>query len=446
MKTFWVLISLFCAALFSVAAQDGYVIKPGDEDETIRFKFVNNLIIVPVEVNGKELSFILDTGVSVPILFNITDKDSLSMGSFEEIELKGLGEGEPIRAIRSRHNRFKLKNIYNNDQEFYMLLNREINFSPRLGITVHGIIGYDLLKNFIVEINYRKKKLKFNNPEAYRYRKCGACETYRLDLIGNKPFLNASVALGGNEDLPVYLLLDSGSTDAVWLFEDDDEGIHVPELYFEDYMGKGLSGNIYGKRSRLEKFSIGKFMLKDAKVAFPDSVSTKHITFRGNRDGSLGSEILKRFDIVIDYPYERITLRKNGNFNDPFKYNMSGIELQHNGVRIVKELEKRAAAGVTVDDGDDSNSAGVTFTLGDSYSISLEPALEIAEIREGSPAMQVGLKKGDVILSVNGRPAHRYNIQQLSEIINEKAGKKIKLLIDRNGTELKFAFELVKVL
>ena len=34
------------------------------------FKLINNLIIIPVEVNGVTLSFLLDTGVSKPIIFN----------------------------------------------------------------------------------------------------------------------------------------------------------------------------------------------------------------------------------------------------------------------------------------------------------------------------------------------------------------------------------------
>ena len=44
--------------------------------------------------------------------------------------------------------------------------------APRLGVPVHGIIGYDVFKDLIVEINYNTEKIKFYNPETYEYNSC----------------------------------------------------------------------------------------------------------------------------------------------------------------------------------------------------------------------------------------------------------------------------------
>lgn len=436
---------LFLLTFFSVNAQYGYHLKAGEERETIRFKFINNLIIVPIEVNGTELSFILDTGVSKPILFNTTGEDDLELYNFKEIELKGLGEGEPIKAILSSGNTFRLKNLVNTNQELYFLMDSDINFSPKLGVPVHGIIGYDLLKNFIVEVKYGSKRLRFHDPKTYRYKNCTRCETYSLDIVGNKPFMNAEVGFGEHDKRSVYLLVDSGSTDAVWLFEDENRGIEVPDKHFDDYMGRGLNGEVYGKRSKLKRFSIGNFEMEDAKVAFPDSTSVKHITLTGTRNGSLGSEILKRFNLVIDYPYERITLAKNRNFKEPFHYNMSGIELEHNGVRVVREANADDLGSVFRERHSEPN-AGVTFSMSSAVSIQLKPALTIAELREDSPAREAGLQKGDVIISVNGKAAHKFSIQQVKEMLNQRPGKILKVVVDRDGNELKFAFKLREVL
>lgn len=441
-KLIWFFFALF---LVSAHAQEGYHLKAGKDFETINFRFINNLIILPIEVNGVELSFILDTGVSRPILFNLSGEDAPELYNNEEIDLKGLGDGQPVKAIRSTGNTFRMKGLFNTNQELFMITDSNINFSPRLGIPVHGIIGYDLLKNFIVEVKYNRKKIRFHEPEAYRYRQCAKCETYRLDIVGNKPFMNARVAFGEDEEKPVYLLVDSGSTDAIWLFEDQDQGIEVPEKYFDDYMGRGLSGDVYGKRSKLKSFNIGNFEMEDAKVAFPDSISVRHITFRGGRNGSLGSEILKRFNLIIDYPYERITLAKNGNFNAPFRYNMSGIELEHNGFRVVAETSSTDIGNVFKEQSGDP-SGGVTFSTERLLSFQLKPALEIVDLRENSPAREVGLQKGDVILSVNGKAAHRYNIQEVKEMLNQRPGKTLHLVVDRNGAQLKFAFKLKEVL
>ena len=63
---------------FNVNAQDGFrLLNKSYLKESVKFKLVNNLIIVPLEINGKELSFILDTGVNKTIIFNLSENDSI---------------------------------------------------------------------------------------------------------------------------------------------------------------------------------------------------------------------------------------------------------------------------------------------------------------------------------------------------------------------------------
>ena len=59
--------------------------------------------------------------------------------------------------------------------------------------------------------------------------------------------------------IPVQLLIDSGGTDSLWLFEDEEKGIITPDNAFEDFIGEGISGGIFGKRSRIEAFRLKKF-------------------------------------------------------------------------------------------------------------------------------------------------------------------------------------------
>ena len=44
----------------------------------------------------------------------------------------------------------------------------------------------------------------------------------------------------------------------------------MPEKHYEDFLGKGLNGIIYGKRTKIRQLRIGDFVLSDAKAAFPD--------------------------------------------------------------------------------------------------------------------------------------------------------------------------------
>lgn len=430
----------FCLPLLGMA--QGFHLPEGQTSEKLKFQLVNNLIVIPLEVNGAELSFILDSGVSKPILFNLSDQDSIALKDVTEITIRGLGEGEPIKALSSRGNSFKLKDIINEDQQLYVVLDRKMNFSPTLGIPIHGIIGYDLFRDFVVEVNYKTEILKFHDPRFYESGKNNNGETLPLVIQENKAYLDGQVLLENEELVPVRLLIDTGSSDAVWLFPDPEKGLDVPLRYYEDYLGKGLNGDIFGKRTMVNRIRIGEFAFNDAKAAFPDMASFGLLKALGNRNGTIGGEILRRFNIVFNYPGNEITLTKNGNFRDAFHYNMSGIELQHNGVRYIAE---RIADQRGIVHNDERSFGDVQILMENRTRLSLVPEIIVSGIRAGSPAEEAGLQEGDVILAVNGKSIHRYKLQEVMRMLNEKEGKRVRVLIERYNRDLLFSFVLKSV-
>ncbi|WP_373519779.1 aspartyl protease family protein [Pricia sp.] len=407
----------------------------GQKFEKLKFRLINNLMIIPMEVNGTELSFILDSGVDKPILFNLSDQDSVQINNVSEISIKGLGDGEPIKALRSHGNTFKTKNIANRDQQLYVVLDKTMNFSTTLGIPIHGIIGYDLFRDFVVEIDYGRNILKFHDPTTYVHRKNRRQEILPLAIIQKKAYIDGNLILKG--ELPVRLLVDTGSSDAIWLFENG--AIHVPDTYYEDFLGKGLNGNIFGKRTKVDTIQIGRFVLKDAKAAFPDKKSFGAIKNLGSRNGSVGGEVLKRFNIIFDYGRNTIALRKNRNFNAPFQYNLSGLSLQHDGVRYISE-SITDSRGVIYSE--EKSFGDVQILFENRTRLSLVPEIIVSGIRAGSPAHEAGLLEGDVILAVNGKRIHRYKIQEVLEMLNEKDGKRVKVQVERHAQDLTFSFVL----
>lgn len=413
---------------------------PGSEKDKIRFDLVGNLIILPVELNGVKLSFLLDTGVSKPILFNLTNIDSVQVYKAETILLRGLGGGEAVKALKSETNVLQIGNAITFNQDIYVVFDSALNFTPRLGKPVHGIIGYNLFKDFIVEINYASKYIVLHKPTNYAYKSCKKCETFDLLFYKNKPYITGEIEVG-SRDVPVNLLIDTGNTDALWIFENDREGLVPPKkMYFEDFLGKGLSGNIYGKRTKIKKFKLKRFEFSDVNTAFPDSIAISFAKKNVDRNGSISGELLRRFNLILDYKNKRLTLKKNKNFKAPFSYNKSGIVLEQNGVILVKEKKNRSS--ISYNESSDSNLVIETTTQ---YEFSLKPAYTIVELRKESPAERAGLLQGDIILSVNGKDSHLLELQNIVEYFKSKTGRLINLKVDRNGKILMFSFRLEDV-
>jgi hypothetical protein len=435
---FWIVTALLLVA-WAGSAQKYLFTEGKQHTDRIHFQLINNLMVIPMEVNGASLNFILDSGVSKPILFNLSDQDSIELREVSKITIRGLGDGEPVEALRSLGNTFRVNTLRNLNQELYVVLDKEMNFSSSLGIPVHGIIGYDLFRDYVVEINYNRKFLRFHNPESYDPKERKDEVTLPLTLVENKAYLHGSVTVDDQGEIPVKLLMDTGSSDALWLFPDPEKGLAVPEKHYEDYLGKGLSGTIYGKRTKIRQVRLGDFVLRDAKAAFPHMESFRLASNLGDRNGSAGGELLKRFNMIVNYPKGQITLAKNALFNKPFQFNLAGIELEHAGIRYIAE---RIADSNGFVQNDHKTYSSVQIMVGSQTRLSLVPEIVVSAIRAGSPAEEVGLREGDVILAVNGKPVHRYKLQEVLQMINDKKGKSIRLLIERYNQDLLFSFVL----
>jgi hypothetical protein len=422
-----------------ISSAQGKFFFNAESSEKIKFEFINNLIIIPLEINNVNLSFLLDTGVSRPILFNLTGRDSLELKDTRTFYLRGLGGDGELKALKSSYNRFKIGNAVSTNQDLYVIYDETINFTSRLGVLVHGIIGYDIFKDFVVEINYNSKYIRLHKPHTFRFKSSKKWKTIPISIHRKKPYLNAKVTIDSVEK-PVKLLIDTGSTDALWLFEDKETGLTPKEnLVFVDYLGKGLSGSVYGKRSKIELFKLNDFSLKDVNVAFPDSLSVDVSKVYKGRTGSLGSEILKRFNFFFDYTNNKIHLKKNGFFKDPFTYNNSGLVLEHNGSMFVREQIEVPFLGAKKST-DSRNAVQINVSI--NYSMSLKPIYKVVEVRPASSAHNAGLKVGDILIAINNKVAYNFKLEEINKILHGKVGSRIVLKIEREGDIKIFKFKL----
>lgn len=436
---------LYSSSLWS---QDDFTFMGKDEDkESIDFRLVNNLIVFPLEINNKKLQFILDTGVNKSILFSIHDTDSLDLNNVNTVLLKGLGSGEAVTAIRSQNNTFKINDLISRGEELYVVTEDRFSLSSKMGLTIHGIIGYNLIKDVVLEINYSRKKLIFHNPKTFKYRKCRKCESYSLFMHNNKPYIDAKVDLNRNiKNKDVKLLIDSGGSDALWLFEDDKENISVPEKHFDDILGEGLSGVILGKRSRIEGIAIGKHYFKKPTVSFLDSVSHASAKNFKERNGSIGGNILRRFNVWIDYNNQKITLKKNGYYKRPFEYNMSGMTVGYYGKELVKVEDKKSDGIVVFSRNSNEMNKGNTISFVKNYKYVFKPIYEVLNVVSNSPAGKAGVLPGDLLFMINSKNAYEYDLKDINNLLQKRPNQKINLVVKRNGIKIKLKFSLKRTI
>lgn len=410
-----------------------------EEKITIPFELTHNLIITDVVVNDVELKMILDTGSERNLLFSFPENDTIEFYNTKKVRLRGLGHGEYLYAYLSNKNTLKVKSLISEDVEFLLVTDQEISLVNKLGVPVNGIIGADFFKDFLVEVNYQKKKIiLYKNTDKILLKKARKFDNKKVEIKDNRPFLSLNGEIN-DKKVELKLLVDTGLGDGLWLFENDS--IHCNEKYFLDVLGRGLGGEIKGKRSRVKSLYLNDLKFEEALVSYPDSISKTNLALTEGRNGSLGGGITKRFNWLFDYKNETFYFKKNNLFTEPFNYNMSGIEVQHKGIDIVKEgfLKQdysRSDKTIVFDDA----SAEYVFRY------ILKPSFEIYAVRENSPAYFAGLSVGDKIVSINGKKAYNYTIQKITDLFQSEVGKKIEIVVEREGKKIKTEFYLEKVL
>ncbi len=425
----------------SMSAQKGFTFVSNKSKVTIPFKFINNLVIVPIKVNGVELNFLLDSGVDETILFSLDQKEEVKFYNIEKLKLKGLGSQDAVEGLRSSKNTLSVGGLISHNQEVWIVLDETMNFSSSLGIPVNGIIGYRFFENNLVQINYAKHRLIVYNKDKIDKEKIIKNFTpFDISIEKNKPYIQSIVTID-DKPIPAKLLLDTGNSDAIWLFDKKSENIVIPSKNFNDFLGRGFSGEIFGKKAKINNFSLKDFQFKNPIVSFPDSISIRNVKMVDNRMGSIGGEVFKRFQVIFDYANNKLYIKKNSNYNMPFHYNKSGIEFHHAGVRLVQEAQRE----------DYKTIGSVKIGVGDKafevkYKFELKPVFEIASIRKGSPAEQVGLKKGDILISINRSPSHYYTLQQINEMLKSEEEKVIEVEIERESKPLTFKVKLENLL
>lgn len=371
-----------------------------DRRVTIPIEVHNNLILIDISINGSfPFKFILDTGVRTTLLTEPVLTGFFDMESTSSIRVLGLGGGEVIYARRASGLIMQCGDVVGQDLEMIILPEGAASYSGMFGRPIAGIIGYDFFKNFVVEIRYSQKFLRLHRPKDFKPRKRDA--VFPITLMNKKPYVVASAKAEDGSEVYTQWLIDTGASQALSIYHEE---IPIPANTLEAFIGRGLSGDMFGKIGRIERFEIGEYVFEDVVAGYPDSSSIRWVMRGDSTYANLGAEILSRFKVTIDYTNHKLYLRKNSRYKKPFLYNTAGLE---------------------------------AVARAPGYS-----QFEIVYVRPGSPAEQADIRVGDLLLSVNGVETESLDLGEVHVLVNRAPGKKVRLRVLRDGKKIKKVFRI----
>lgn len=384
----------FCLALFLILNfPTGYA--QNKKIASFPFEMVGSYAVVKAKINrSTPLNLILDSGIKHTLISELFEDDNVPLNYTDTVTMQGLGNEYELKAFRSQDNTIKIGKLQLQKSTVYFLQKDIFNLSVILGQKINGIIGSDIFKNYVVDINYGSMKItvyspeKYTAPEKYEWL---PMETSSL----NKMFITVKVKEEHSEEYKdVKALLDTGAETTAW-FQTirADNRVKMSDKRVYGVIGEGLNGEILGNYSRLKELCIGSYCIPNPIVAFPDSAAIAGTLQFTNRDGSVGSQILKRFNMIFDYRNKRFYFVKNRFFKDPFEYNIAGIELRQE----------------------------VLFF----------PIFEVDKVWKDSKAQKAGIKVGDMIFEIDGEKTYFKTLAEIRKIFSTPSKRPLNLYIKR---------------
>lgn len=384
----------------------GFEINDNKKSTRIPFELRSNLIIVNVLFEGViPLKFIVDSGVSNTVLIDKSYSDILDIEPDRKLTLVGAAGIKEVEAYIVNQTSIKVDKVAGNNIPLLVLKEDYLNLQETLGIKIHGILGYDFLKNFIVKVDYKNEIMKFYDPDQFS-RPMLFYRSVDMKIEHRKPYIFQNIKVNDSLEVITKLMIDTGASHPLMLHNNSSEYIQLPEKNVRDILGAGIAGTIEGHAARIPQLSIDKYTLEDVVTNYPDSGAYQDIIRSTGRNGTIGGGVLKRFKLFFDYGNEKLYLRRNSIIKKEFKHDMSGMSV------IAK---------------------GEYF---------LEPYYEVEKVREKTPAYEAGIRKGDKIINLNGNFGKDLNLETINKILSKKEGKKIKIRVKRGEKILSFTFSL----
>lgn len=255
------------------------------------FELVGGLVVVRASVDGQEGNFVLDTGAPGVVL-NTKRKEG------NTVQAVGLGGGIELGEVELAA--FEWGMIKKADFTGMTLDISQLEQAS--GRDLMGLIGYDVLQNYELLFDYRKRIIRmYDARKAEKFRPAGNTTIVPFKLNGHLPVL--SVKMGGKR---AYLGVDSGAE--VNLLDDSFfaklKGEHLTDMEVERVSGLDKRRQKVHS-AKLDELEISDAEMENLRFLFLD-LSPVQEQAEVRMDGVLGFPFFANHRISINYKKKKM--------------------------------------------------------------------------------------------------------------------------------------------
>ncbi len=355
-----------------------FAIAGGKSSTTVPFELFNNHIYVEVKLNGKgPFRVLCDTGganIVTPTLAR-----ELDLKSEGALQGRGVGEkSEDVGLVKIQSLGVGEATLANQVFAVYPME----AFSAVEGTQINGLIGYEVFRRFVARVDYEHHLITLTVPSAFAYKGDGTAVPFQFNA--HIPQVEGEI-----DGIPGKFDIDTGSRASLTVLgpfaEKHDLAAHYGAK-LEAVTGWGVGGAARGLVTRAKVLRLGKVEVHDPVTEL--SLQKKGAFVNPYVAGNVGAGVLKRFNITFDYPHQQLIFEPNANYDQPDVYDRSGMWLNQSGETLV-----------------------------------------VMDVVAGGPAAAAGLKTGDKILAIAGRPVSQLSLPAVRQEFKSEPGTKLRLSI-----------------
>ncbi|MDF2190927.1 aspartyl protease family protein [Paraflavitalea sp. CAU 1676] len=387
------LLTLVCTSL---PAQEVFVPAPAKHITSFGFRMLTGGIITlraKLSQFPDSLTFILDTG---------SGGISLDSATAANIKINTVPSDRTIRGIAgsmtvrfANHQTLHLPGLDVDSLNFH--INDYDILTSAYGEKIDGIVGYSFLSRYIVKVDYDSSRIHVYTKGSIKYPRGGFVLKPQLQYI---PILSAQV--NDARDLSARFYFDTGAGMCLLMTSDfvNDSAIVSKRRKWYATQAEGLGGKAPMKQGVVKQVKLGPYKFRNVPTyIFDDEYNVIQYPALG---GLIGNDLLRRFNLIINYDRPEIHMLPNSHFKDVFDYAYTGL-----GMYVV------------------------------------EGEILVVDVMPGSPAEQAGFKPDDLIVAVQNNFSK--NIQTYKNLM-QMPGERLKILVLREGGPLVLTLKVKNIL